>query len=111
MVQTVALPVVDRFRVVGGGPLAGEITVVGAKNSALKLMAAALLAVGESALTNVPDIVDVAIMAELLRRLGCTVEQDVAAGRVSISSPLKPVSTTAGIPSVRPPTRTTGRRR
>lgn len=72
---------------VGGGPLAGEITVVGAKNSALKLMAAALLAVGESALTNVPDIVDVAIMAELLRRLGCTVEQDVAAGRVSIDVP------------------------
>ena len=72
---------------VGGGPLAGEIAVVGAKNSALKLMAAALLAVGESVLTNVPDIVDVAIMAELLRRLGCTVEQDVAAGRVSIEVP------------------------
>lgn len=72
---------------VGGGPLAGEIAVVGAKNSALKLMAAALLAVGESVLTNVPDIVDVAIMAELLRRLGCTVEQDVAAGRVSIDVP------------------------
>ena len=87
MAQTVALPVVDRFRVVGGGPLAGEIAVVGAKNSALKLMAAALLSVGESVLTNVPDIVDVAIMAELLRRLGCTVEQDAAAGRVSIDVP------------------------
>lgn len=87
MGKTVALPVVDRFRVVGGGPLAGEIAVVGAKNSALKLMAAALLAVGESVLTNVPDIVDVAIMAELLRRLGCTVEQDVVAGRVSIDVP------------------------
>jgi len=87
MVKTVALPVVDRFRVVGGGPLAGEVAVVGAKNSALKLMAAALLAVGESVLTNVPDIVDVAIMAELLRRLGCTVEQDVGGGRVSIDVP------------------------
>ncbi len=60
---------------------------MGAKNSALKLMAAALLAVGESVLTNVPDIVDVAIMAELLRRLGCTVEQDVEGGRVSIDVP------------------------
>ena len=60
---------------------------MGAKNSALKLMAAALLAVGESVLTNVPDIVDVAIMAELLRRLGCTVEQDAAGGRVSIDVP------------------------
>ena len=72
---------------VGGGPLTGEVTVVGAKNSALKLMAAALLAVGETVLTNVPDILDVAIMAELLRRLGATVEQDAAAGRVSITVP------------------------
>jgi len=73
--------------VVGGGPLAGEVAVVGAKNSALKLMAAALLAVGESVLTNVPDIVDVTIMAELLRRLGCAVEHDAGAGRVAISVP------------------------
>ncbi len=72
---------------VGGGPLAGEVAVVGAKNSALKLMAAALLAVGESVLTNVPDIVDVTIMAELLRRLGCAVEHDAGAGRVAISVP------------------------
>ena len=50
---------------------AGEVRVVGAKNSALKLMAGALLAVGRTRLTNVPDIVDVTIMAELLRRLGC----------------------------------------
>jgi UDP-N-acetylglucosamine 1-carboxyvinyltransferase len=47
--------------------------VVGAKNSALKLMAAALLAPGRSVLTNVPRITDIAIMAEVLRRLGCTV--------------------------------------
>ena len=71
----------------GGARLAGEVAVVGAKNSALKLMAAALLAVGETTLTNVPDIVDVTIMAELLRRLGCTVQQDVAAGTVRLSVP------------------------
>src|SRR6476469_5694397 len=87
MAATVALPLVDRFRVVGGGPLAGEVRVVGAKNSALKLMAAALLAVGESVLTNVPDIVDVTIMAELLRRLGCDVQHDPAGGRVAITVP------------------------
>ena len=87
MTQTVALRLVDRFRVVGGPPLRGEVAVVGAKNSALKLMAAALLAVGESVLTNVPDIVDVAIMAELLRRLGCAVDHDVEAGRVAIGVP------------------------
>lgn len=84
---TLAWPVVQRFRVVGGGPLRGEVTVRGAKNSALKLMAAALLAVGRSTLTRVPDILDVSIMAELLRRLGCTVDRDVAGGQVTIDVP------------------------
>ncbi|MFI5907024.1 UDP-N-acetylglucosamine 1-carboxyvinyltransferase [Dactylosporangium sp. NPDC051541] len=67
---------VDMIRVVGGARLSGDVSVVGAKNSALKLMAAALLASGRSVLTNVPRITDIAIMAEVLRRLGCDVEQD-----------------------------------
>ncbi|WP_433057208.1 UDP-N-acetylglucosamine 1-carboxyvinyltransferase [Dactylosporangium sp. CS-033363] len=67
---------VDVIRVVGGARLSGDVSVVGAKNSALKLMAAALLATGRSVLTNVPRITDIAIMAEVLRRLGCDVEQD-----------------------------------
>ncbi|GAA4248266.1 UDP-N-acetylglucosamine 1-carboxyvinyltransferase [Dactylosporangium darangshiense] len=67
---------VDVIRVVGGARLAGDVSVVGAKNSALKLMAAALLATGRTVLTNVPRITDIAIMAEVLRRLGCDVEQD-----------------------------------
>ena len=66
------------FRVSGGRRLTGEISVVGAKNSVLKLMAAALLARGRTTITNVPDILDVAIMAELLRRLGCQVEHFAA---------------------------------
>ena len=77
----------ERFRVVGGASLRGEVTVWGAKNSALKLMAAALLAVGRTRLTNVPAILDVTIMAELLRRLGCTVDYDAAAGVVEIDVP------------------------
>lgn len=52
----------------------GETTVYGAKNSALKLMAAALLTRGRTVLNDMPRIVDVEIMAELLRRLGCVVE-------------------------------------
>ena len=64
---------VDLIRVEGGARLAGEVGVVGAKNSALKLMAAALLAPGRSVITNVPRITDIAIMAEVLRRLGCEV--------------------------------------
>lgn len=54
-------------------PLTGTAHVGGAKNSALKLMAAALLASGRSVVTNVPDILDVHVMARLLEELGCTV--------------------------------------
>jgi UDP-N-acetylglucosamine 1-carboxyvinyltransferase len=77
----------ERFRVVGGTSLRGQVSVVGAKNSALKLMAGALLAVGRTRLTNVPAILDVTIMAELLRRLGCTVDYDAEAGSVEIDVP------------------------
>src|SRR6476661_7453641 len=77
----------ERFRVVGGASLHGEVTVVGAKNSALKLMAAALLASGRTRLTNMPAILDVTIMAELLRRLGCEVDYDADAGVVEIDVP------------------------
>jgi UDP-N-acetylglucosamine 1-carboxyvinyltransferase len=76
---------VDLIRVVGGARLTGEVAVVGAKNSALKLMAAALLAPGRTVLTNVPRITDIAIMAEVLRRLGCDVHQD--GDRVQIDVP------------------------
>src|SRR5919112_1520081 len=71
---------VDVIRVEGGARLAGEVRVVGAKNSALKLMAAALLAPGRTTITNVPRITDIAIMAEGLRRLGCGVEISPEAG-------------------------------
>jgi UDP-N-acetylglucosamine 1-carboxyvinyltransferase len=77
----------ERFRVVGGTSLRGEVSVVGAKNSALKLMAGALLAVGRTRLSNVPAILDVTIMAELVRRLGCTVDYDPEAGVVEIDVP------------------------
>jgi UDP-N-acetylglucosamine 1-carboxyvinyltransferase len=63
----------DVIRVEGPGRLAGEVAVTGAKNSSLKLMAAALLASGRTVLRNVPKITDIAIMAEVLRRLGCDV--------------------------------------
>ncbi|MBO0870394.1 MAG: UDP-N-acetylglucosamine 1-carboxyvinyltransferase [Micromonosporaceae bacterium] len=79
---------VDVIRVVGGTRLAGEVAVGGAKNSALKLMAAALLATGESEISNVPRITDILIMAEVLRRLGCEVAFD--AGTVRVRSPEKP---------------------
>ena len=78
---------VELFKVVGGGRLVGEVRVTGAKNSVLKLMAAALLAEGTTTLLDVPDILDVEIMAELLRRLGCDVSHDQSTSTVVISVP------------------------
>ena len=51
-------------------PLSGMVQIPGAKNSVLKLMAATLLADGDHELTNVPDIIDVGVMSELLAALG-----------------------------------------
>jgi UDP-N-acetylglucosamine 1-carboxyvinyltransferase len=71
---------VDRIVVRAGGPLSGGIRVGGAKNSVLKLMAAAIMAEGTYALTNVPDIADVRIMSDLLGALGLEVTLVPAAG-------------------------------
>lgn len=60
----------------GNGTLAGEVSVSGAKNSALKLMAASLLGQGTSVIRNVPRISDIGIMGEVLTRLGASVERD-----------------------------------
>src|ERR1700710_2000228 len=81
------------LRVTGGARLAGEVAVVGAKNSVLKLMAAALLAPGETTLGNLPAISDVGIMHELLGRLGVEVSetQDGRADRVRIVVPDAPL--------------------
>ncbi len=57
----------DRFLVSGGARLAGSVRVSGAKNSALKLMAAALLAPDRTVLHNVPRIQDCTLMGEVLR--------------------------------------------
>jgi UDP-N-acetylglucosamine 1-carboxyvinyltransferase len=64
----------DRLLVTGGARLAGTVHVSGAKNSALKLMAASMLAPGRSVIANVPRIRDCAVMAEMLERLGVSVQ-------------------------------------
>lgn len=78
----------ERFLVTGGNRLVGEVTVGGAKNSVLKLMAAALLAEGTTTITNCPDILDVPLMGDVLRGLGCDVAID--GGTVSITTPAEP---------------------
>lgn len=63
--------------IVEGGPsLHGTVGVLGAKNATLKVMASALLAPGRHRLGNVPDILDVALMAEVLTHIGCRVDRN-----------------------------------
>jgi UDP-N-acetylglucosamine 1-carboxyvinyltransferase len=78
----------DRLLVTGGRRLSGAVRIGGAKNSALKLMAAALLAEGRTVLRNVPDIADCRTMREVLERLGAGVERDGEELSIDASGPL-----------------------
>lgn len=66
----------EKIKVTGGHGLSGTVQVGGAKNSALKLMAATILAPGTYTLTNVPRISDVDVMSRVLEVLGITVGRD-----------------------------------
>jgi UDP-N-acetylglucosamine 1-carboxyvinyltransferase len=66
----------DKYYIKGGTPLKGEVSVGGAKNSVLKLMAAALLAKGETKIYNVPDLTDVEIMLNVIAQLGAKTSYD-----------------------------------
>lgn len=66
----------ERIIVHKSGPLHGEVSVPGAKNSVLKLMVASLYATGRHELTNVPAISDVDTMGALLESLGLKVARD-----------------------------------
>ena len=70
----------DRIRIQGGRRLNGEIPVSGAKNAALKLIAAALLTAEPLTLSNMPRLADVRAMAELLRTFGVAVTVTLGAG-------------------------------
>ena len=65
-------PAAEHIVVRRSNPLTGSVTVPGAKNSVLKLMATTLLTDGVTTLTNVPDIADVSIMGDLLAAIGVT---------------------------------------
>jgi UDP-N-acetylglucosamine 1-carboxyvinyltransferase len=77
---------VERIIVQANGPLTGTVRAGGAKNSALKLMVACLLAEGRSVLSNVPRIDDTGSMAEVLRALGAQVER-LDNGDVAVTTP------------------------
>ncbi len=65
----------DKFVVNGGKPLTGEVTICGAKNAAVAIIPATILADEPCRLENIPDISDVAAMFEILKKMGATVEK------------------------------------
>ena len=74
----------DKIIIEGGHRLEGEVTISGAKNAALPLMAASLLTHGTLVLDNVPQLRDIRTMAALLRHMGAAVE--IEDGRAEISA-------------------------
>ena len=65
----------DKLRIKGGRPLAGSVTISGAKNAALPELCAALLTADTVTLQNVPGLQDVATMLKLIRNMGVEVER------------------------------------
>ena len=72
------------LKIRGGHPLHGEVRISGAKNAALKALAASLLTSEEVVLNNVPMIADVLSMVELLRAFGAEVDIDKEHDRVAV---------------------------
>jgi UDP-N-acetylglucosamine 1-carboxyvinyltransferase len=83
---------VDSIEIVGGNRLAGNVPISGAKNAALPIMTAALLANGEHVFRNVPDLRDVHTMTRLLARLGVKAEYDGGLVRVVSTSTIEPTA-------------------
>ncbi len=83
----------DKIVIRGGRKLRGEIEVSGAKNSVLPIMAAALLAEGESVLENVPNLKDIQTMMRLLHSLGAKAHYQAGTLTVKPGHHLSPVAT------------------
>lgn len=60
----------DKFIIKGGNRLSGKVAISGAKNAALPILAATILAKGEHTITNIPEVVDVRTMRKLLAYMG-----------------------------------------
>jgi UDP-N-acetylglucosamine 1-carboxyvinyltransferase len=75
----------DKLAIVGGKPLDGEVRISGAKNAALPILAATLLADGQVTLRNVPKLNDIATTLKLLKRMGVAAEHRDD-GSVSVDS-------------------------
>ena len=62
----------EKFKIQGGETLKGEVSIGGAKNAVLKLLAATILVKGKTKIYNVPQLTDVEIMLNVLSDLGAS---------------------------------------
>ena len=62
----------EKFRIIGGETLKGEVSIGGAKNAVLKLIAATILVKGSTKIYNVPRLTDVEIMLNVISDLGAS---------------------------------------
>ena len=82
----------DSIEIVGGNRLVGSVPISGAKNAALPILTAALLADGEHVFRNVPNLRDVHTMTRLLERLGAQAEFADGTVHVTLSGPIEPTA-------------------
>ena len=72
----------DKFKILGGGPLGGEIRISGSKNAALPILAATMLADSPVTLHNVPQLNDITTMNSLLSSMGVAIQGDAKSGYI-----------------------------
>lgn len=77
---------VEKLKIIGGKSLEGEVSISGAKNAVLKLMAAAILPEGETIIHNVPELTDVNIMLRVIEELGVKTKYDKISKTVAIDA-------------------------
>lgn len=80
------MKLMDYLEIVGGKKLSGSVTISGAKNAALPIIAATILSDKEVTLTNLPDVVDIRTLLKLLTMLGGSVEHDKTVAKINNGS-------------------------
>jgi len=76
----------DYLEIIGGKKLSGNVTISGAKNAALPIIAATILSDKEVTLTNLPNVVDIRTLLKLLTMLGGTVDHDKTVAKINNGS-------------------------
>jgi len=80
------ISLIEKLVIRGGVPLRGEVEITGAKNAAVAILPAAILAEGVCTIENLPNIADVLILQKILESLGAVVEFDPQAGAMRIDT-------------------------